>query len=982
MLEIRNLVKEYKAKGGVAVRALDGVSLQFAETGMVFLLGKSGSGKSTLLNLCGGLDTPDEGEIIIKGRSSKDFTQADFDSYRNTFIGFIFQEYNVLDEFSVEDNIALALELQGKNKNREQVLAILRQVEMEAFASRKPNTLSGGQKQRVAIARALVKNPEIIMADEPTGALDSNTGKQVFDTLKKLSESKLVIVVSHDREFAEIYGDRIIELKDGKIISDVSKSHVEARKTSENLRFIGDNTVSVQNGAALTDADMRNIRDFLTRSQGNVFITNGAKEITDFRKAAHIDENDARETFLDTKEQPALPAYDPANAKFIRSRLPARHAIRIGASSMKLKPIRLLFTILLSLVAFTMFGLFSTFTFYNEKDVLYNTYLTSGYDTIRFEKQYNYVTVTYENGEETYRSSYVNTERTPFTPEELNQLQKTYGDGLGIFDYSTDGNSYNSMSISNTYASKQQYYVSTLYGFAELPADYSRWQDLLVTDTDLAALGDKDVVISTYLFDSLKESGLQDNDGKKIPLNAYQDIVGKTLQISTSGSNLEVTVKGVFRYDLPQEFDDLKENSSNDYSLQDKFSKTLRNGIYLTPLVSPAFYEANKTAAASAQTYFETAYLETPLTIAFQNDGNEESAQYSGLAAYNAATKENVHLVGGRTTLAEDEIVLDVYRAFNVLGYLLFESFDKSDFDPVLHDFNNCMNILQNGTYWDYETQNTVAASAAVREQAFALFDALYQAAVDTGESNVSLTVIDPAGNTSTFTLAGFYFNYSNSDPIFAQSTFDSLVASFGFENSRWEKETNYVVPADAKYCAAVFSFPSDTRLLRSAVDGSNVVAEDDSFYILASPLSDSVSQATDMLQSLQTIFMWVGIVMAVFSMLLLFNFISVSITNKKKEIGILRAVGARSADVFKIFFSESAIISGICFVLAMIATFVTCFFLNQTFMDMIGASILVFGPISWLILFGIAAVTSFIATFLPVLSIARKKPVESIRAL
>ena len=187
MLEIRNLVKVYKTKGGAEVRALDDVSVRFEEKGMIFLLGKSGSGKSTLLNLCGGLDAPDSGEIIIKGRSSKDFSQSDFDSYRNTFVGFVFQEYNILNEFTVEDNIALALELQGKNKNKKQVREILKQVDLESFAKRKPNTLSGGQKQRVAIARALVKNPEIIMADEPTGALDSNTGKQVFDTLKKLS---------------------------------------------------------------------------------------------------------------------------------------------------------------------------------------------------------------------------------------------------------------------------------------------------------------------------------------------------------------------------------------------------------------------------------------------------------------------------------------------------------------------------------------------------------------------------------------------------------------------------------------------------------------------------------------------------------------------------------------------------------------------------------------------------------------------------
>lgn len=239
MLEIKSLCKTYKTKGNVITKALDNVSITFPQTGMVFLLGKSGSGKSTLLNLCGGLDTPDSGEIIVKGRSSKTFSGSDFDSYRNTFIGFVFQEYNILNEFSVEDNIALALELQGKSKDKERIHNILKQVELESFAKRKPNTLSGGQKQRIAIARALIKDPEIIMADEPTGALDSNTGKQVLETLKKLSETKLVIIVSHDREFAEIYGDRIIELKDGKILSDVSKEQV-ASKQIGNITMIDD----------------------------------------------------------------------------------------------------------------------------------------------------------------------------------------------------------------------------------------------------------------------------------------------------------------------------------------------------------------------------------------------------------------------------------------------------------------------------------------------------------------------------------------------------------------------------------------------------------------------------------------------------------------------------------------------------------------------------------------------------------------------
>lgn len=180
MLETKNLKKVYKTKKGVSVNALNGVSIKFPEKGLVFLLGKSGSGKSTLLNLLGGLDKYDEGEIIIKGVSSKDFNQSHFDSYRNTYVGFIFQEYNVLEEFTVGANIALAIELQGRKASDEEINSILTKVDLEGYGDRKPNELSGGQKQRVAIARALVKNPQIIMADEPTGALDSKTGKQVW----------------------------------------------------------------------------------------------------------------------------------------------------------------------------------------------------------------------------------------------------------------------------------------------------------------------------------------------------------------------------------------------------------------------------------------------------------------------------------------------------------------------------------------------------------------------------------------------------------------------------------------------------------------------------------------------------------------------------------------------------------------------------------------------------------------------------------
>ena len=235
MLEIRDLVKIYKTKGGVDVRALDGVSLAFPERGMVFLLGKSGSGKSTLLNICGGLDTPDSGEIIIKGRSSKDFTQSDFDSYRNTYVGFVFQEYNILNEFSVEDNIALALELQGRGKDRNKVQEILQKVDLAGYAKRKPNTLSGGQKQRVAIARALVKEPEIIMADEPTGALDSATGRQVLDTLKAHNVTAAFFLVGN---YIQRNADLVRRMaQEGHIVGNHTMHHYDMSKICDKEAF-------------------------------------------------------------------------------------------------------------------------------------------------------------------------------------------------------------------------------------------------------------------------------------------------------------------------------------------------------------------------------------------------------------------------------------------------------------------------------------------------------------------------------------------------------------------------------------------------------------------------------------------------------------------------------------------------------------------------------------------------------------------------
>ena len=257
--------------------------------------------------------------------------------------------------------------------------------------------------------------------------------------------------------------------------------------------------------------------------------------------------------------------------------------------------------------------------------------------------------------------------------------------------------------------------------------------------------------------------------------------------------------------------------------------------------------------------------------------------------------------------------------------------------------------------------------------------------------TQMTLELPDIQQELGTYTLVGFYYgimsNQNGNSAYFSANDFDSLLATVNQDNESnsyySEEVTNYVRPADARYNYIAISCPDSESGLRTLLSGENVVnSEDDTSFKVYSLISDQLGMVNSMIDTLWQIFLYVGIVLAAFAMLLLFNFISVSISNKKKEIGILRAVGARSTDVFKIFYSESAIITAICFVLAMIASFVVCGILNNSFAGTIGASIFVFGPLSWLVMLGIAVVTSVIATFLPVYSAAKRKPVESIRAL
>ena len=230
MLQIRDIHKEYKT-GNLVQKALDGVSLNLRDNEFVAILGPSGSGKTTLLNIIGGLDRYDNGDLIINGVSTKRYKDRDWDSYRNHTIGFVFQSYNLIPHQTVLSNVELALTISGiSGKERKQrALDALDKVGLREQAHKKPNQMSGGQMQRVAIARALVNDPDILLADEPTGALDTETSIQVMDLLKEVAKDRLVVMVTHNPELAEEYATRIVKLKDGKIIADSDPFDPEMR---------------------------------------------------------------------------------------------------------------------------------------------------------------------------------------------------------------------------------------------------------------------------------------------------------------------------------------------------------------------------------------------------------------------------------------------------------------------------------------------------------------------------------------------------------------------------------------------------------------------------------------------------------------------------------------------------------------------------------------------------------------------------------
>lgn len=305
MLEIRNINKDYKA-GSDVVHALRDVSICFRESELVSVLGHSGCGKTTLLNIIGGLDQYTSGDLIINGKSTKQFKARDWDTYRNHSVGFIFQSYNLIPHQSVLSNVELALTLSGvsKSERRQRAKEALEKVGLGDQLNKRPNQMSGGQMQRVAIARALVNDPDILLADEPTGALDSETSVQIMDLVKEIAKDRLVIMVTHNPELAEKYSTRIVKLLDGRIVGDTMPFDGKAEEEKKSAASKGKKKTSMSFATALALS-----RNNLLTKKGRTFLTSFAGSIGIIGIALILSLSHGVQAYIDSVERSTLSSY-------------------------------------------------------------------------------------------------------------------------------------------------------------------------------------------------------------------------------------------------------------------------------------------------------------------------------------------------------------------------------------------------------------------------------------------------------------------------------------------------------------------------------------------------------------------------------------------------------------------------------------------------------------------------------------------------
>ena len=867
MIEFKNVSRTYKISNKNKVLALKDITFKLPNKGMVFILGTSGSGKSTLLNLLGLLDKPNSGEIIVDGKLAHKFKQKEIDYYRNTYVGFVFQEYNLLENFNVNKNIEIALDLQKKKKNQNKIDEILNKIGLTGLGKRKIKELSGGQKQRVAIGRAIIKNPNMILADEPTGNLDSENSEQIFNLLKEISNNKLVVVVTHDIEFANKYADRIIEIKDGQIVNDTSK-----------------------------DEQDFNLQSF----------------------------------------------------SLVKSRLSLLKSISLSVSNLKKKKLKLAIITLLLTISFTMFGFFSQLIKFDIDRTHAETLIKQQEYQVEINKKIK--------GKNFTTASPVIT----FTSAELTEVKNKLNKNVIKVSKAVEDNSYLEMRFASEPNPNNT--DTKNYAYYELYPSYT-----LFLDYDLERL-----ILSNFILKNGLLVWETDKNGKLIESNyyptTYEDIINDNKKLVYGTSYL--IISGIIDENMDK-YESLKTTLSDDMIIEPtdlyeefiaKYGSKMSEVIVTNDFFDNITLKPNNVMPID---FYKLSYI----------FGEKQFYPMTNTATIN----KKIKMYNG-TKVVEIE---DLQSNEVILGVNMLDELFDGEYSKQLLEL-----LQQKRSDYEYQVKVREEKIKQIEKELESNPDYIYEYPPEIKEvdfdkikkdftykyindkqiigKTISVEVNDLFLRTqeqktkryNDFTIIGY-----SEEEVHNYYSKDSVFNNYMRENS--ETISIYFEEQDQKQLEKIFKeFPSQ-----------------DSKYISRTVYSSTMDTVKKVVDKVSTIATYSAIFSLVFSVILFVFFTLTSVNSNKKSIGILRALGAKTSDIYKIFYLESFLMGFFAMILSSIGCYLSVVVANKLISSnlFVNVSPIIFKPDILIILFIVLIILTTISFVIPIFKITKTKPIDVI---
>ena len=924
MLDLINVNKTYTLNKRENCVAIKGVNLSLPSCGMVFILGKSGSGKSTLLNLIGGLDNLTGGDILIQNKSIRDFTDKELNAYRNTVVGFVFQECNMMEEFSVFDNVLLSLNLQNKEEDFKKVDLILEKLDILDIKDRKPSEISGGQKQRVAIARAIVKDPKIVLCDEPTGNLDSKLGKDIFKTLKKLSKDRLVLVVSHDNFAANKYADRIIELNDGKVVSDRA-----CKKTDNEIVFDGKN-VFIPKQKVLTSKELKTVNSYIKENNATIL----------FKKQIKKKKEENKNT--------------TGNLELKQYKMSKKCVFKMATSNFRIKPLRFIFTMFLMIISLSLLGLGQVFKSYNIIESSVKTFLNN-----------NITNIVLKQGEysSTFNSFNNNAEK-PIGKQSIMAIESAYSGEIDyLYSSSFQFGKLSSEDILST--------ILSVMGKDIISPYISKTNGVLVTSKqalnkyfkNVEILGvypeenSNSIAITDYMADCLLRLRVIDDTNLDGIVN-YNDILGHKIE---DVLGFKLSVSGIIKTGYLEKYNEIitsyntQPNNFTNHKDYDSFLSSVENYYSVLYTSNPDFIRdvlVEELNYCGIENYkikqLSGEYLSTNLI-----DNALSSVGY----VFDAEGFYSLFNLNGKTDV-EKQVIIE--NLFSNNSFSLLEQYSNGVIIS-LDDFNNIFN-LQYSTINDFNFNAFNENDLRIKIGEFTPLDST------NNPYNEIDAIVVGVYDFSNDKLAGVNVNGEIVNTVLKAISSNHFISQYN--QIKFSKTGMYV------------SLPSNYNDAYKLIKAAN-----NNYMYHETEMSNNLYLVSNIFEIFSMVIKWVALILAIFSVILLVNFVSRSIMQRQKEIGLFRAIGAGSVDIAKVFLLEVCIMMIGVIVVSILFVYLGTTLLNSLLVSgfvgylksqsIIKISLLGLGvnPIIVLIVSGV--LISFIGVLLPLIRISKMKPID-----